>query len=155
MRARTLGLVVCLLAASGCVVGFDDQQPQATGGANPADLLPDEVDDRETVQAGLAPVDRPTTGACLEDGPGCYEYPFETGIDTIVQARLEWENATNDFDLAIKDADGGTVAEADDDGLGTAEELEATLEPGEYALAVVARTAMQDTFRIQGHFGFV
>lgn len=153
-RLAGLALALCLVSAGCLGVGGDDEPEgaDATGGAQAA--LPAPIHDERNVEMKASPLGTAQGQPCETDASSCYRYGFDLAEDGRVQARLDWTNATNDFDLHVVDDGGQRVASSNTGPPGTQETIDATLEPGTYRLVVVAWAVQQDTYVLDAQFGY-
>lgn len=149
-----MALTVALLVVSaGCLgTGDEDSSADSTGDAEAS--LPAPIYDQRTVEMETSPLGSSQGQPCQTEASNCYRYSFETGTETRVQARLDWSNATNDFDLHVANADGETVASSNSGGASTQESIDTTIGAGSYELVVVAWLVPQDTYQLEAQFGY-
>lgn len=154
MRAWAAAILSLVLLFTGCV-GTDDGESVSANGTGDAEApLPAPIRDEQRVQMGTSPVGTAQGQPCQTDASSCYRYPFQVDETAQVQARLDWTNATNDFDLHVVDPEGEVVASSNAGGPGTREAIDTRLQPGAYELVVVAWLVPEDTYALEAHFGY-
>lgn len=144
-----------LVVSAGCLgVGDDEEESSADATGDAEASLPSPIYDQRTVRMETSPLGTSQGEPCQTEASNCYRYAFQASTETQIQARLDWSNATNDFDLHVMNTDGETVASSNNGGASTQERIDTTLEPGSYELIVVAWLVPQDTYQLEAQFGY-
>lgn len=154
MGRRFAVVLVLALATAGCVGSQGDNEEEAatTGGASAT--FPSPVYDQRHVDLGAAPIGSAAGTPCQTEASTCFSYPFDAGTDTMMQARLDWTDETNDFDLHVFSSESELVASSSEAPPGTTERLDAELAPGSYELVVAAWAVQEDTYTLEAQFGY-
>lgn len=154
MRARLVLLVAVSLLSAGCMGSSGDESPSANSTGDQDAPLPGPIHDEKRVSMAVAPLGSTQDEPCQTEASSCYKYSFHTGQDARLQARLDWANATNDFDLHVVDQEGEMVASSNQGVPGTQETIDTEIEAGSYELVVVAWAVQEDTYNLDAQFGY-
>lgn len=153
MEARTAIALVACLATAGCLgLGESTGEPSTT--ADQQAPLPAAIHDERRVERAASPAGSTQGAPCQTEASTCFSYPFHADRAVQLQARLDWGNATNDFDLHVVNASGERVASSNHGPPGTREELDTRLDAGGHELVVVAWAVQEDTYDLDAQFGY-